>query len=88
MWTTSRSMSCFCSRGFKSAGGPICGLPRDSLAVALRANPAVDWYLRQKCPEVAPWLDDLPVIFRLRPWTAPGAQIGARGHKRLAGLRN
>ncbi len=28
-------------------------------AIALRANPDVEWYLRHKCPQVAPWLDEL-----------------------------
>jgi SAM-dependent methyltransferase len=32
-------------------------LPEADLAAALRANPAVAWYLRHKCPEIAPWLD-------------------------------
>jgi hypothetical protein len=32
-------------------------LPEPELAVALHANPVVAWYLGQKCPEVAPWLD-------------------------------
>lgn len=32
-------------------------LPERELAIALRANPAVAWYLRHKCPEVAGWLD-------------------------------
>jgi hypothetical protein len=29
------------------------------LAIALRANPAVAWYLRHKCPEIAGWVDGL-----------------------------
>jgi hypothetical protein len=32
-------------------------LPEAELALAMRANPAVAWYLRHKCPETAPWLD-------------------------------
>jgi SAM-dependent methyltransferase len=31
--------------------------PERELAIALRANPAVDWYLRHKCPQISPWLD-------------------------------
>lgn len=27
------------------------------LGTALRANPAVEWYLRHKCPEIGAWLD-------------------------------
>lgn len=32
-------------------------LPEEELAVALHANPTVEWYLRHKCPEINPWLD-------------------------------
>jgi hypothetical protein len=32
-------------------------VPEEALAVALRANPTVEWYLRHKCPEIAGWLD-------------------------------
>jgi len=32
-------------------------LPEDKLAIALKANPAVEWYLRHKCPELKDWLD-------------------------------
>lgn len=32
-------------------------LPERELSLALQANPAVEWFLRHKCPEVAPWLD-------------------------------
>jgi hypothetical protein len=32
-------------------------LPESELSLALHANPAVEWFLRHKCPEVAPWLD-------------------------------
>ncbi len=32
-------------------------LPEAELAVALYANPAVEWYLRHKCPALNPWLD-------------------------------
>lgn len=31
--------------------------PEAEMAIALRANPAVEWYLRHKCPELEPWLD-------------------------------
>ncbi|RKZ08576.1 hypothetical protein DRQ25_08740 [Candidatus Fermentibacteria bacterium] len=36
-------------------------VPEAQLAVALRANPNVEWYLRHKCPELNEWLDDLMV---------------------------
>jgi SAM-dependent methyltransferase len=32
-------------------------LPEPALALALKANPVVEWYLRHKCPEIIPWLD-------------------------------
>jgi SAM-dependent methyltransferase len=34
-------------------------LPEAELAIALRANPAVEWYLRQKCPQLSPWIDQI-----------------------------
>jgi SAM-dependent methyltransferase len=36
-------------------------LPEPELALALRANPAVEWYLRHKCPETNAWLDRVMV---------------------------
>jgi len=33
--------------------------PEAELALALKANPIVGWYLRHKCPEITPWLDKL-----------------------------
>jgi len=35
-------------------------VPEDKLVVALKANPAVEWYLRQKCPQLNGWLDHVP----------------------------
>ncbi|MTI94066.1 MAG: class I SAM-dependent methyltransferase [Firmicutes bacterium] len=29
----------------------------ENLATALRANPAVEWFMRHKCPEISSWLD-------------------------------
>lgn len=43
--------------------------PERELAIALTANPCVEWYLRHKCPELAPWLDHVmaqPVAARGR----------------------
>jgi len=31
--------------------------PETDLAIALRANPVVEWYLRHKCPQLNQWLD-------------------------------
>lgn len=39
---------------------PAFRLPEKELAWALAAHPAVDWYLRHKCPELCSWLDGLP----------------------------
>lgn len=33
--------------------------PAAEFATALRAHPAVYWYLRHKCPEIVPWLESL-----------------------------
>lgn len=38
---------------------PGWGLPREPWALALQANPVVAWFLRHKCPEIAPWVDEL-----------------------------
>lgn len=32
-------------------------LPEEPLGIALQANPAVEWYLRHKCPPLNGWLD-------------------------------
>lgn len=32
------------------------------LALALQANPVVAWYLRHKCPEAIPWLDEVEAL--------------------------
>ena len=34
-------------------------VPEKELAIALWANPEVEWYLRHKCPEIGPWLDEV-----------------------------
>jgi len=47
-------------------------LPEEELAIALRANPVVEWYLRHKCPEIIPWLDNLLAAHPLMP--APGSE--------------
>lgn len=38
---------------------PGWALPQRELQLALQANPAVEWYLRHKCPSLNPWLDGL-----------------------------
>lgn len=37
-------------------------VPEAEMAVALRENPAVAWYLRHKCPEINPWLDKVMAL--------------------------
>ncbi len=37
-------------------------LPETELALALKANPSVGWYMRHKCPEIAPWLDRVEAL--------------------------
>jgi SAM-dependent methyltransferase len=32
-------------------------LPEKELTIALRANPTVEWFLRNKCPDIKDWLD-------------------------------
>lgn len=34
-------------------------VPERELAIALRAHPAVEWYLRHRCPEIVDWVDGL-----------------------------
>lgn len=42
-------------------------LPEPELALALQANPVVEWYMRQKCPEIKSWLDQ---VCTLKPQAA------------------
>jgi SAM-dependent methyltransferase len=34
-------------------------VPEKELAAALQANPAVEWYMRHKCPDLNEWLDQV-----------------------------
>ena len=34
-------------------------VPEPEMALALQANPTVAWYLRHKCPQITPWLDQI-----------------------------
>jgi SAM-dependent methyltransferase len=38
---------------------PGWGLPRAETALALRANPAVAWFLAHKCPPASAWVEEL-----------------------------
>ncbi|MBN1262013.1 MAG: methyltransferase domain-containing protein [Anaerolineae bacterium] len=48
-------------------------VPERQLAIALRANPVVAWYLRHKCPEIGPWLDGVEAL-DTGPQDAPAAR--------------
>jgi SAM-dependent methyltransferase len=48
-------------------------LPERELGLALRANPAVAWYLRHKCPELNEWLDRVMAAVAGEPPTEPEA---------------
>ena len=37
-------------------------LPEPELAAALKANPAVEWYLRHKNPDLNPWVDQVMTL--------------------------
>lgn len=50
-------------------GSPV---PREDMALALRANPTVAWYLRHKCPDIAAWMDE---ILATTPASASAARI-------------
>ena len=32
-------------------------IPKLEMSIAVSANPAVEWYLRHKCPEINPWIN-------------------------------
>ena len=44
-------------------------LPERELSVALKANPAVEWYMRHKCPQLNGWLDRVMAA-------VPGEKVG------------
>ena len=44
-------------------------LPETDLAVALRANPVVEWYLRHKSPQLNEWLDRVMTELQKSPLT-------------------
>lgn len=37
-------------------------LPEKPLAIALQANPVVEWYFRHKCLEINPWVDQVMAL--------------------------
>jgi SAM-dependent methyltransferase len=44
-------------------------LPEPELAIALKANPVVEWYLRHKNPDLNPWIDE--VMLQAKPGAGP-----------------
>lgn len=42
-------------------------LPEPALGTALQANPVVEWYLRNKCPEICGWIDKVATQADLNP---------------------
>ncbi len=44
-------------------------LPEKELAIALQANPVVEWYLRHKCPEIETWMDGVAAQAPAEPLT-------------------
>ena len=52
-------------------------LPEGELAIALRANPVVEWYLRHKCPQIAGWVDQVMALDQGSPARATREDIRA-----------
>jgi SAM-dependent methyltransferase len=44
-------------------------LPEDEIGIALQGNPAVEWYLRNKCPVITSWVDRVMADAPLEPAT-------------------
>ena len=61
-------------------------LPEAELALALRANPVVEWYLRHKCPEIIPWLDQ--VLFYHPQVSPPSADQVRQAELKILGTIN
>ena len=45
-------------------------VPEKELAAALQANPAVEWYMRHKCPDLNDWLDKVKRLAPIAPMDA------------------
>jgi len=46
-------------------------VPEEDLSIALQGNPAVEWYLRHKCPEINKWLDEVLSAHTFSPPLSP-----------------
>jgi SAM-dependent methyltransferase len=64
---------------------PNWHLPQEELALALRANPAVAWYLGHKCPPIAAWVDG--IVAKESPAASP-TQVRAAEQAVLARLED
>ncbi len=65
-------------------------LPEPELALALRANPAVEWYLRHKNPDLNAWLDQVMAEGYLTPTPTPTGrgEAAQRQDQVMANIRN
>lgn len=57
-------------------------LPEKELVLALQANPVVEWYLRNKNPDLNPWLDE--IMSQHEPPLPLGEEPGVREEARAA----
>ncbi|MFC1707547.1 class I SAM-dependent methyltransferase [Planctomycetota bacterium] len=51
-------------------------VPEKELATALGGNPAVAWYIRHKCPEIADWLDKVESLAGIATTTSEEIRSG------------
>ncbi len=58
---------------------------KSALAIALRANPEIDWYFRHKCPEILSYLDSLE---KLIPINLTAHEISDAEQQVLAALND
>jgi SAM-dependent methyltransferase len=63
---------------------PDFNLPLKDLAAALRTNPTMMWYLRHKCADIQPWLDE---VMQANPASAQPADPAAVRASEQAVLR-
>lgn len=61
-------------------------LPVEETRIALGANPVVEWYLRHKCPEVIPWLDQIQSTDI--PGPDPGPEIIRQAEEKILATIN
>lgn len=59
-------------------------LPQPELGIALKANPVVEWYLRNKCPQISPWVDQVIAQANSPLPAGEGLGLGVRADVRAA----